>query len=68
MFKSCMNCVAPKRHPGCHASCPEYIAERAEYDRLKEIADRERDVGIGIYQSRSTKILKVLKNRRIKKF
>lgn len=20
----CNGCVAPKRHPGCHAECPEY--------------------------------------------
>jgi hypothetical protein len=24
--------MAPKRHPGCHGSCPEYLKEKAEYD------------------------------------
>jgi hypothetical protein len=34
-MKCCIRCVPPKRHPGCHAVCPEYKEERAEYDRLK---------------------------------
>lgn len=25
----CINCVAPKRYPGCHDHCPE----KAEYDK-----------------------------------
>jgi hypothetical protein len=37
-----MLCVPPKRHPGCHAHCPEYIEERAEYDEKKAIADEKR--------------------------
>ena len=28
-IKCCYGCVAPKRHIGCHASCPEYRAEEA---------------------------------------
>lgn len=34
-IKCCKGCVAPKRHPGCHDHCPEYIAEKAEYDAKK---------------------------------
>ena len=41
---SCKDCVAPKRRPGCHGSCPDYLAEKAEHDRLKAIYDRERDI------------------------
>ena len=33
-IKCCNGCVPPKRHPGCHGKCPEYLAEKAEYDRL----------------------------------
>ena len=25
----CKGCVAPKRYPGCHGHCPEYIKEKA---------------------------------------
>lgn len=42
MVRVCMNCVPPKRYPGCHASCPEYLAEKEEYDRLKAIDYQKR--------------------------
>ena len=37
---SCMGCVAPKRHPGCHGHCSEYLEEKARHD--KEKAEKER--------------------------
>ena len=43
-FKSCKYCEPPKRRPGCHAHCPEYLEESAEYHKKKSIADKERDV------------------------
>ena len=33
-MKSCMNCE--KRHPGCHADCPDYTAEIEAYRIRKE--------------------------------
>lgn len=27
IIKCCRHCVPPKRYPGCHATCPEYIEE-----------------------------------------
>ena len=67
MIDCCRYCKAPKRHPGCHASCGEYIAERAEYDRLKAIHDRERAINVSIVQQRGDRIYKALKSRRNKK-
>lgn len=66
-IKCCYGCVAPKRHPGCHGSCPTYIEEKAEWDRLKAIHDRERDISLGIYLNRGEKVDKALKWRRNKK-
>ena len=63
----CKGCVAPKRHPGCHGSCPEYLADKAEHDRIKAELDRERDINIGIYGNRSKKVYNALKDRRYKK-
>lgn len=60
---SCKGCVAPKRYPGCHDHCPEYIAERAEHDRRKAIYDRKRNTSNAIYQNRSKKIEKALRDR-----
>ena len=39
----CKNCVHPKRHMACWGHCPEYLAERAEDDRLKDAEDRKID-------------------------
>ena len=64
---SCKGCVAPKRHPGCHGTCPEYLAEKAEHDRLKEIYDRERKLSQSIVGERYEKVLKAMKYRRNKK-
>ena len=46
----CFDCVAPKRHPGCHAHCPEYIAERAKYDFEKAIRDQKKYISDGLTQ------------------
>lgn len=35
-FECCHYCVAPKRYPGCHSTCPDYIKQKAEWDALKE--------------------------------
>ena len=64
---SCKGCVAPKRHPGCHGTCPEYLAEKAEHDRLKAIYDRERKLSQYFVGERYEKVLKAMKYRRNKK-
>lgn len=38
----CRDCVYPKRHPGCHAKCEEYIAERKALDEVNEKASEGR--------------------------
>lgn len=48
MIYSCKGCVAPKRYPGCHSHCPEYLAERAEHDRKKAEADKKKMVDAGL--------------------
>ena len=37
----CKDCIPPKRHIGCHADCKEYIKEKAELEREKEIKKKE---------------------------
>lgn len=41
-IKCCRYCVPPKRHPGCHSKCPDYLKERAEYDQKKAMIDAKR--------------------------
>ena len=40
----CKDCIPPKRHPGCHGSCPEYLQERADLDKYKREKRKERIV------------------------
>ena len=60
----CKGCIPPKRYPGCHGSCPEYIEEKAEHEKRKEIYDRERDISVAIYYNRGEKVNKAMKNRK----
>ena len=35
-IKCCKGCVAPKRHPGCHSKCEQFLKEKEEYEKEKE--------------------------------
>lgn len=48
MICCCKGCVAPKRNPGCHGTCPEYIEQKAEHDRLKAIENQKRAIEAGL--------------------
>lgn len=57
-IKCCEHCVPPKRHTACWGHCPEYQAERAEYERLKAQDDQRRNVKNSIYLQRTDKVVK----------
>lgn len=38
----CRHCVPPTRKSGCHSQCPEYIAWRKDYDKVKEKIRKEK--------------------------
>ena len=66
---SCKGCVAPKRYPGCHAVCPEYLAEKEQHDKEKAIIDHNKRIYNGLNSQavnsiyRSQKIAKRLKGK-----
>lgn len=66
-IKCCIGCVAPKRFPGCHGTCPEYLANKAEHDRIKTERDREREVTGAIIGDQMRKVYRAMKSRRNKK-
>ena len=37
-FEECHHCVPPKRQPGCHDRCPDYIKAKAKYDEKRKKA------------------------------
>ncbi len=47
-IKCCKSCVAPKRHPGCHGHCPEYLAEKAVYEAEKAETDKRKYINAGL--------------------
>lgn len=62
----CKGCVAPKRYPGCHGSCSEYLEQKAEHEALKAVADRKKFASQGITMQRNYAISKALRTRKVK--
>lgn len=61
IIKCCQHCVPPKRYPGCHDSCPDYAAQKAEHERLKAADAEKRKTNNNIYSQRADNITKTLK-------
>lgn len=65
MITCCKDCVAPKRHPGCHDYCEEYLKEKEEHERQKEAARKEKLIVNGIV-GQQLKAINKLRDRRNK--
>ena len=63
-IKCCQPCVPPKRHPGCHDTCPDYIKEKAEDAEKKEKDRKRRAVAAGLRDQRDRSVCKALKRRK----
>ena len=63
-IECCNGCVAPKRHPDCHGSCPEYAKERAELDESKRIINQRTYTAAGVQEQKYDRITKAVKRRR----
>lgn len=42
MIDCCKKCVPPKRHPKCHADCPEYQEQRKVLDEQNRRIQEDR--------------------------
>lgn len=49
----CRNCIAPKRHIGCHGTCEEYIKAKAHNDELNDMRRREKQEETAQYENAS---------------
>lgn len=58
LFECCHYCVPPKRHTGCHSTCPEYKKARAELDEINYVRGLGRDTKDYIDYSRRKKLTK----------
>lgn len=64
MIHSCMGCVPPERHPGCHGTCEKYLADKAAHDKRKAELDRNSRTSAAIYIDRGNKVAKAMRKRR----
>ena len=63
----CKSCVAPKRHPGCHGHCPEYLAEKAEYEAKKAEIDKRKSIKKGLDAQTASAVYRAKKIREWRK-
>lgn len=63
---SCKDCTAPKRHPGCHDKCPEYLEQRAKHDEIKEAERKWKEVRGGLIAQRDHLYYEAMKRNRKK--
>ena len=63
-IKCCFGCVAPKRNPGCHGHCPEYIAEKEQHDKEKAVADQKKAIACGLTSQTLTGVNRAYKARK----
>ena len=63
MIHSCVGCVPPERHPGCHGTCEKYLADKAAHDQRKAEMDRNSRISSAIYIDRGNKVAKALRLR-----
>lgn len=63
-IRCCNGCVAPKRHVGCHGTCPDYIKEKAEHDARMAEDYKRRHLNQNLNDQRYTAITKATRNKR----
>ena len=65
MITCCKDCVPPKRHGGCHSTCPEYIAQQIvhEAQREKDYQEKIARYGLSAETERGARAAKKRKRR-----
>lgn len=48
LFECCKGCIAPKRHPGCQATCIDGMLDKAFSNVLREERNTKSKVSCGI--------------------
>lgn len=65
-IKCCNGCVPPKRNPYCHATCEDYIREKAEHEAKMEEDRKIRTVRSGLIQEQFRAVRNAAKGKRNK--
>ena len=60
----CRYCVAPKRHPGCHGRCTEYLGEKAKHDEERVELNRKKAIEYGLNHQHGLSVYRAIKIRK----
>lgn len=66
-IRCCNGCVPPKRHVGCHGTCPDYIREKAEHDALMAKEWQKRSINQGLTNETFRAVQRASKGKRKRK-
>ena len=58
-IECCYKCVAPKRHPGCHDKCKEYLKEKAKHEEEKKWTKEHMPANISSYDFDKMSLYKI---------
>ena len=58
---SCKGCVAPKRYPGCHGHCAEYLAQKAKHDEQRAAEYKRKYIEHGLNSQREDGVHRAIK-------
>lgn len=65
-IKCCHGCIAPKRYPGCHNHCPEYLEEKKKHEAEKAEEYLKRNTISNLISQRGDAVRKANKRRKEK--
>ena len=63
-IRCCYGCVPPKRHRACWDTCPDYIQEKAEDDKKKQVERDRRAADRAFREQRRQRYRKINKKHR----
>ena len=62
-IECCNGCVAPKRHEACWDHCPEFIAEKAAYEKRKAEYYGNTQVRSGLIAQQVASVTRAMRSR-----
>ena len=63
-FECCRYCKAPKRYPGCHSECPEYIERKKLWEEYKEAEKLSKSVEFGASPAQMSAVRNIQRKQR----
>ena len=64
-IRCCNGCVPPKRYPGCHDHCPEYIEAKKKHDAEQEQIRKARRTQMNIYGQKGDGVRRANKRKKL---